>query len=274
MLKTILVDDNPFFLELLKDICSSSGKIKIVGAFTTAQSALSYSCGHPVEFALIDIGMPDLDGIDLGLKLRQLCPGIVLIFISALEERCLDAMRIKADFYIDKPATVSDILDAVDRACLLSLRQKKRPFVHTFGRFDVFCGDEAVYFPNAKSKELLALCIDRAGGDVSMEEAIDILWPERPYDDRVKTLYRKAIMKLRQALKEAGIGYIFEHHRGTCNVNPRLIECDYFNFLSGDPKAVASFRDIYMFEYSWAEETTARLSEKHFRSADAVFPAL
>ncbi len=39
-----------------------------------------------------------------------------------------------------------------------------------------------VKFRNAKAKELLALCVDHRGGEVTMEEAIDKLWEDRDCD--------------------------------------------------------------------------------------------
>ena len=86
----------------------------------------------------------------------------------------------KADFYIFKPYSSKDIEDAIYRARLLAVRQRKRIAVRTFGRFDVFAAGRPICFKNAKSKELLALCVDRRGGEVMMDEAIDMLWPERP----------------------------------------------------------------------------------------------
>ena len=49
---------------------------------------------------------------------------------------------------------------ALNRARLLAKGQAKRVFIRTFGRFDVFIDEKLVKFSNAKSKELLALCVD------------------------------------------------------------------------------------------------------------------
>jgi len=262
MLKTILVDDNPFSLQLLYDTCCKSNKISIDGAFTDSLEALAYTRTHSVDFAFLDIEMPILDGLNLAKLLRKTSPGIVIIFVTVREDRCLDAFRIKADYYIRKPFQSDDIVDAIDRAELLAARLAVKPFIHTFGRFDVFYEDHVLHFPNAKSKELFALCIDRQGGDVTMEEAIDVLWPEKPYDERVKALYRKAVMSLRIVLNDAGISHIFDSNRGLCHVHSSAITCDYYDFLAGKPYAIAAFRQEYMFEYSWAEATTAKLCAK------------
>ena len=81
--------------------------------------------------------------------------------------------------------------------------------IRTFGRFDVFVAATLIHFPNAKSKELLALCVDRRGSGVTMEEAIGLLWPDTPYDEKAKRRYRKAIMMLHHTLNMHGIPDIF-----------------------------------------------------------------
>lgn len=138
-------------------------------------------------------------------------------------------------------------------------RDHGRPYVHTFGRFYVYFSGNIIEFKNHKSKELLALCIDRCGGNVSMEEAIDVLWPDHPYDMRVKALYRRTVLCLRKTLCSHGIARMFEANRAECHVNFGEICCDYYEYLAGVETAKNSYQREYMYEYSWAEETNARL---------------
>ena len=175
--------------------------------------------------------MPKMSGIDLGKKFRALYPKIVLIYVTGHEDAYIDAMRMKADFYVCKPFDREDILEAIDRAQLLSARQFKQTMISTFGRFEVFVAATLIHFPNAKSKELLALCVDRRGSGVTMEEAIELLWPDTPYDEKAKRRYRKAIMMLHHTLNMHGIPDIFVSKRGQCYIRPEKILCDYYNYL-------------------------------------------
>lgn len=138
---------------------------------------------------------------------------------------------------------------------------KTHPHVRlrAFGRFDVFVDGKLVDISNAKAKELLALCVDRCGGDVSMEEAIDKLWETREYDVRSKNLYRKAVSYLRQLFEELGCPEVFASARGRCHVNRDAVDCDYFRYLDGEKGEGTAFMGEYLFDYSWAEETVARL---------------
>ena len=120
----------------------------------------------------------------------------------------------------------------------------------------MFAAGRPICFKNAKSKELLALCVDRRGGEVMMDEAIDMLWPERPYDEKVKKLYRKSVLMLHHTLLEYGIEGIFISKRGYCYILPEKFECDYYDFIKQKNRIPP---EEYMFQYPWAEETLASL---------------
>ena len=234
-------------------------EVDVAGSFGSSREALRYAEKNNVEFAILDTEMPEINGLDLGRKLKDTCPGIVLIYTTKKCERLAEVIRMKADYCIMKPYDQYDIEDAAKRAMLLCRRQKKHLTVQMFGRFDVFLDGEVIYFRNAKSKELLALCMDRCGGNVSMEEAIDKLWPERAYDEKVKRLYRKAVMNLQGTLKEEGITEFFQTKRGSCHIMKEDVECDYYTYLIEPEKGSRLFQGEYLFDYSWGEETLANL---------------
>ena len=128
----------------------------------------------------------------------------------------------------------------------------------------VFIDEQVVYFANAKAKELLALCADHRGGNVTMEEAIDKLWGERLYDERVKTLYRKAVMYLKKLFQVYEVEDVFVNNRGSCNIHYEKVDCDYYAVLEGrtDTMREKQYVGQYLWEYSWAEETAIELEEK------------
>lgn len=243
----------------LEDLMNEIREVDVVGSFKHSKNALAYAEENTVEFAILDTEMPEMNGLDLGRKLREVCPGIVLIYTTENSSRVIDVIKMKADYCILKPYGREDMEDAAERARLLSKRQKKQLKAKMFGRFDVFFNGQVVSFKNAKSKELLALCMDRCGGSVSMEEAIDKLWPDRAYDEKVKKLYRKAVMNLQGTLKEKGITEFFQTRRGNCHINKAEVECDYYTYLVEPEKNSRTFQGDYLFDYSWGEETLANL---------------
>lgn len=257
-MKTIIVDDEKWALEQLQMELEEIEGVNLVGTFQNSGKALEYTRTHPVEFAILDVEMPVMGGIELGRKMKMLHPEMVLIYVTGYDSYLKDAIfTVGADYYVLKPYDHTDIRKAVERAKLLARRLRKRVQFRTFGNFEMLVDGEVVGFSNARARELLALCVHRRGGDVPIGEAVACLWPERPYDRNVKSLYRKAVIYLRKLFSDLGAGEIFVTTRGKCRIQAEAVECDYYDYLEG--KNRENFRGEYMAEYSWAEEAVAAM---------------
>ena len=195
-MKVIIADYDEEAIRLFEEQCKQFSYVELSGKFNDSAETLKYVSRHRVEAAFINIELNGMDGLQLGEKLRELNPKIVLVFFIEHTEYILEALRIKADGYMIRPYTMEDLTWTMGNAKLLSRRQKKPAYIRTFGRFDLFINGELVIFSNKKAKELLALCVDNKGGVVTMEEAVDKLWENRLYDEKVKNLYRRAVMDL------------------------------------------------------------------------------
>lgn len=271
-MKMILVDDEMFALEQFEQECATIEGIQLVGKFSNAKDALQYATEHMVDFAILDICMPGMDGIELGKKLKELNPDLILIYVTGYTKYVVDALKLKADYCIMKPYDQEDVRDAIQRAKLLSNRFKKRIKVVTFGRFEIYVDDRTVCFSNQKARELFAYCIHKEGGIVKMNEAIDILWPDRPYDEKVKRLYRKAVASVVSTLSEVGIQQVFISNRGNCYINRAMIECDLYAFEVGDIEAIQKSLLLelgYFTEFSWAEYRIEMLRKYLHESKEA-----
>lgn len=257
-MKTILVDDEIWSIEQLKQQLESETDIEIAGCFTNPLDALNYAGKNKIDFALLDVRMPGMDGLQLGRSLREYYPEIIIVYVSSYPEYFEEAYRnVRADYYMLKPYRQADVRDVVERARLLAKRQRRRVQIRTFGRFDLFIDEQVVPFKNAKAKELLALCVDHKGGNVTLEEALTVLWEDSPFNDNVKTRYRKAVAYLHALFAEHHVPDVFISGYGNCHINREEVECDYYEFLESSKKP--QFYGEYMHEYSWAEETAGRL---------------
>lgn len=257
-MNTILVDDELWALNMLESELENVVDIDIVGCFSDPEAAKDYIEKHNVDFALLDVQMPRISGLELGSVLRKVNPHAIIIYVSSYPEYFSEAYRnVRADYYMLKPYRHEDVEDALDRARLLAKRQKKRVQIRTFGRFDVFIDEQPVRFKNAKAKELLAICVDHKGGTVKMEEAIDKLWEDSPMSENVKARYRKAVAYLHALMMEYRVPDVFVSGYGSCHIVKDAVSCDYYEFIDSSVKP--HFFGEYMHEYSWAEETAAWL---------------
>lgn len=138
-------------------------------------------------------------------------------------------------------------------------QERKRAFAQTFGYFDLYVDGSPVYFRSRKAKELLAFLINRRGGMVSMESVIDTLWPEEPYDERVKRRYRNVIIALREVLQKYELQDLVIFQRASTCLNRDMLDCDLYELLKGAPEYQEKFQGEYMNQYSWAEPDLAAL---------------
>ncbi|MBQ8599278.1 MAG: hypothetical protein IJ411_04095 [Oscillospiraceae bacterium] len=139
-----------------------------------------------------------------------------------------------------------------------ALQEKKEQSVQirTFGYFDVFVEGRPIAFRNEKSKELLALLVDRRGGFVTSAEAISYLWEDEAVSQVTLARYRKVALRLKNLLEEYGIAQIVETVDGKRRIVPEAVSCDLFRYLQGDS---ALFKGSYLLNYSWGENTLAEL---------------
>lgn len=133
--------------------------------------------------------------------------------------------------------------------------------VRTFGYFDVFVDEKPIAFRNEKSKELLALLVDRRGGFVSSEEAISFLWEDEPANSLTLARYRKVALRLKNLLEEYGISNIVESVNGKRRIVTEKVRCDLYDYLSGQSEL---FKGSYLTNYSWGENTLAELTGDYF----------
>ncbi|MDO5478468.1 MAG: winged helix-turn-helix domain-containing protein [Clostridia bacterium] len=182
--------------------------------------------------------------------------------IAEDESLAFNAFRAGVFGYLLKSYEKDDVLRVVERYMKKRASQDEKVFIKTFGRFDVFKGNRAIYFSNKKSKELLAMLVDRHGGCVTMEQIIDNLWEERAFDECTKALYRIALKNLRDTLKDEGCVHILKERRGQRSINTDEVICDYFEFLKNPEAMSAEFCGEYMSDYAWGEYTLAHLMEK------------
>jgi len=258
-IRTIIVDDELWSLRQFREEFQNAADIDLQGEFDSAGEALAYARDHTVDFALLDVRMPDMNGIALGEELRKINQKMILIYVTGYDEFLKAAiLDLRADYFLMKPFDHVDVAQMIDRARHLAGRLQKRVSVQTFGDFDIFVDGHLLEFSNQKAKELFAICID-SGGEVTMKKSIDLLWEGRGYDDKVKCLYRKAVIYLNSVFREYGVADVFSNRRGSCHVNREEIVCDYYEVLKGKSIRDTSFDGRYMSAYSWGEETCGKL---------------
>lgn len=104
-----------------------------VSVFDSAEHLLSgvASLGS-FDLYLLDIIMPDINGIALGKQLRQLNPDAAIIYLTSSHEYAVDSYRVRAFDYLIKPVQQDRLFETLDEAFLsLSNRREKSLIIRT-----------------------------------------------------------------------------------------------------------------------------------------------
>ncbi|HRT84401.1 MAG TPA: response regulator, partial [Bacteroidales bacterium] len=98
-----MADDEPGVMLLLCSILSKLERALVIGAADNAKDAIALVREHNPDLAFLDIELPDIKGIELAERLREIKPDLAIVFITAHQEYSLDAFKLYAFDYILKP---------------------------------------------------------------------------------------------------------------------------------------------------------------------------
>lgn len=81
-LKTLLVDDHMLFLDGLESILQSYEELELLPSVTKGKEALEIISNNTVDFIITDLNLPDINGVDLILKIKKEKPQIPILVLS------------------------------------------------------------------------------------------------------------------------------------------------------------------------------------------------
>jgi two-component system, LytTR family, response regulator len=113
-LQTVIVDDEPLALDLLRLLLAEHKDIEIVAQCQNGEEAISWLQSKPVDLLFLDVQMPELGGFDVveQVGLRHLPP---TIFVTAYHEHAVRAFDIHAVDYLTKPVVPERLGTALER---------------------------------------------------------------------------------------------------------------------------------------------------------------
>ena len=259
----ICVDDEPLVLQLTLSLFRDLKQFDQVEGFGGSLEALDWLEKNKPDLAMLDIDMPNMNGITLAGKITEMYPDTAIIFLTGYAQYAVEAFALHASGYLLKPISRERLAEEVEYALSRRYyRPDSRVLIRTFGNFDVFVDGKSVSFTRSKSKELLAYLVDRQGSSISRTEAFSVLWENSLYDRSMQKQLDVIIRSLRTTLQEYGIENIIEMKGGNMRIVPEQIDCDLYRFLSGDTDAVNEYRGEYMSSYSWASLTEGYLDRQ------------
>lgn len=114
----MVVDDHPLVIEGFKNVIQASEELELRGYFNTAKALMEYPGMDDIDVLLLDITLPDGNGIQLCREIKKQHPDIVILAISNLSERSIIKQMLLggANGYLLKTADAGDILYCIREA--------------------------------------------------------------------------------------------------------------------------------------------------------------
>lgn len=114
-IKVVVVDNAPELLEKMKGIFRNMENIELLECFEEAVAVVDFVRENPTDMVFTDIVMPDISGISLASALHRLQDPPAVVLMSSIPGFSLEAWKIQAFGFIEKPYTRADIARMVTK---------------------------------------------------------------------------------------------------------------------------------------------------------------
>jgi two-component system, OmpR family, KDP operon response regulator KdpE len=194
----------------------------------TAHEALQQAAAYTPDLVLLDLGLPDMDGLEVIKRLREWSVTPVIILSARGQEHAkVEALDAGADDYLTKPFGADELMARIRVALRHAARSTQDPMsaVVTVGalRIDfakrlVFLGDAEVHLTPIEYK-LLAALTKHAGMVMTHKQLLDQVWgPGHAHQMQYLRVYMAQMRRKleenpahpRYLLTEPGVGYRFK----------------------------------------------------------------
>src|SRR4051812_29014056 len=117
MIRVVIAEDHTLIREALVRMLEESKKIDVVGQAATGAEAIAMVARHKPDVLLLDVTMPEKDGIQALAELSAVDVPTRTIMLTMHEDEAhgVRAMRAGAAGYVKKSANLDELLDAIDR---------------------------------------------------------------------------------------------------------------------------------------------------------------
>jgi two-component system KDP operon response regulator KdpE len=218
-LKILVVDDEPPIRKLLRMGLTSQG-YQVLEA-PNGRTALELLAKKP-DLVILDLGLPDIDGLDLLRRLRHRQESLPIVVLSSRGDEAgkVAALDLGADDYVTKPFGMDELFARMRAALRHQLQVHGERPIFRVGDLSVDLvhrivklGDKEVKL-SPKEYDLLRLLVQHAGKVLTHRFLLQELWDEPPDPQYLRVYVRQLRQKIetdperpQHLMTEIGIGY-------------------------------------------------------------------
>ncbi|GGF95902.1 histidine kinase [Paenibacillus albidus] len=120
VIRLVVVDDQPFIRESLRTLLEEQRDLQVVGTAEDGEQAIALCKQVQPQLVLMDLDMPNMDGITASRTMKQMWPQIRILILTTFEDtrQALEVLRSGADGYLlksIKPAELAETIRTVYR---------------------------------------------------------------------------------------------------------------------------------------------------------------
>ncbi len=192
MTKILLVDDHEVVRAGLRRALAHDGTLTVVGEAGTRHDAIGKIAQLNPDIVVIDLHLPDGNGLDLvrWARARSRSIGLVVLTVSHLPEQIKAAMEAGASGYVEKSATINEVVAAIKCAVHSPLS------FSTHRAKDLYNFDKYIYGLTGRELEVLEIL---PSGKTIHEIAQSLFLGDSTVKTHVAAIYRKLAVTNRVA---------------------------------------------------------------------------
>lgn len=118
-IRLVIADDHRLFRQGLRQICETIGGFEVVGEAQNGHEAVALACELKPDVILMDINMPQLDGVQATSMIVERQPGtqVIVLTMYQQDQYVFNAVKAGARGYLLKDSDGQDVIEAVRAVC-------------------------------------------------------------------------------------------------------------------------------------------------------------
>ena len=226
MTRVLIVDDEPQILRALR-INLTARQYDVVTAADGGQALRAATEEHP-DLVVLDLGLPDMDGVQVIRSLRGWTPVPIVVLSGRTDSgEKVDALDAGADDYVTKPFSVDELLARIRAVTRRRLPSDSPTPVAHIGRYAVNLGQHTAVDEERSSSahltrtewQLLDVLLRNPGKLVSQRQLLQEVWGPtyqaetqylRQYMAQLRRKLEEDPTRPRHLLTEPGMGYRYQ----------------------------------------------------------------
>lgn len=156
MIQIVIADDHRLVAEGVAQLIHSQTSARVVAICGTLESAVSFLAEHHPDILLLDVALPDGDGIDAVGQLRRQSPQTRIIIFTMYAEPAVikRALNNNVEGYLLKSCSADELKEAIETVA------KGAAYICEEARQIMCCGQECPAQLTAREREILRLIVD------------------------------------------------------------------------------------------------------------------